>query len=1346
MNTTPLLELLSLIALKGAVVLSVALLLGLGLRRMAAARRHALWITAIATLAVLPLAMWALPAWHVLPQADAARDWPVMAPPLIIDNASSFLPPEDDGSGWQVSKPALPVPAEAPARPVFSWNISWHDVVESLPMVWMLIAGLLLLRLGHSAWRLHRLEASLRPEECVLVPQTARELGLQRMPRLLIGPGDSVPMVWGVLRPRLLLPQGFETWSPEKQRGVLLHELAHLKRGDPLALWAAQWVKALHWFNPLVWLTFRQLRVDQERACDDAVLRHGVRASDYAQYLLDLSRHSRVAPGLSLCALTITRCAPVEARVKAILDPKRSRESLTLRWLLALAGGALLITLPVAMLHAIEDFMPRGRILDRHGVVLAESTKEKARQYPLKSLAAHVVGYTRMPDSDDARLHGGAGVEQKEDASLKTGNDVSLTLDARIQALTLQTMKDGNVKRGAAVVLDPRTGEILASVSLPGYDPNLFVPFVSFQNWDRYLKDIDTPLLDRVSSARSAPGAVLQPFTALAALRAGKTPGTYACTPLTRGSGGGVRYGSVTRICRTSLREGAAHGPLTLEQALAKGCSSYFFQLGTEVGYPALFSMAEDLGLQQGTNIFGVKSPPLLPTMEELSKTRSSQRQLNDITTDFASGRGSPATVLQMAALYSALANGKVWEPSLTKKSAGGPRLDLNTLPDLPEGLARVRSALREAVIHPQPWARALTSSKAQIAALADSYATGAKGPHSEVFTHHYWMAGYAPADKPALAFALYVDETSPDSTLVPDKLGPMVRRVVEETLALSADGSGEVKPVEEKSGTAPTTFDFNGAEISQEIKLLEAELKISFKEFKIGNGQVTIIGDASEIVDALKLRKRLEEIGEKRQIGWYFPLPKSVENDRVGFRASGVYQPSPSNTEEGSKKAEVARQSLRSFKKTTAKVIGRSSGSLVINRGSLDGIVANSPVITPVGLVGKTDTPEPYFTKVILLTDELCRVSAKVEGTQEQGILNGEKVVRDVSPQLHLRFLSRQAKIDIGSRVSSSGEGGVFPAGLYLGRVKQFKTGDISGEAVVEPAVDFSTLDQVFVIEQKTESPAQEAPTPPKPADKAQLRQQSDAAIRMKPALAKQWAALKRAGLLADLPARARPFDLGDKHPERQVKSVPEFQFWTSRVDVRRWLVVSHCSPAKADPLASRPSLLWEPPAAAEDIAADWPAPPEPFQRTYATAGHCEVHIHASDGENVTVTVRQRRPSILIAPDESQEPQPAGRLAPEYHGKSFTQSEAMPTLKEVLQTLRPTITPQEVQLPTFRPQPVQYRVQAPAPPSAPILEMPFPLNRLHGELSAESERALRSSLESGSRMRQTLWVRAPQH
>jgi hypothetical protein len=151
--------------------------------------------------------------------------------------------------------------------------------------------------------------------------------------------------------------------------------------------------------------------------------------------LLDLSRHTRIAPGLALCALTITRCAPVEARVKAILDPKRRREGLTPRWLLGLAGFALFTTLPVAMLHAIEGAKLRGRILDRNGVVLAKSTPEKTRHYPLKTLAAHVLGYTGKSDAGDPTPQGRSGVEKQNDAVLRSGQDVALTFDMRWRRL-----------------------------------------------------------------------------------------------------------------------------------------------------------------------------------------------------------------------------------------------------------------------------------------------------------------------------------------------------------------------------------------------------------------------------------------------------------------------------------------------------------------------------------------------------------------------------------------------------------------------------------------------------------------------------------------------------------------------------------------------------------------------------------------------------------------------------------------------------------------------------------------------------------------------------------------------
>ena len=157
-------------------------------------------------------------------------------------------------------------------------------------------------------------------------------------------------------------------------------------------------------------------------------------------------------------------------------------------------------------------------------------------------------------------------------------------------------------------------------------------------------------------------------------------------------------------------------------------------------------------------------------------------------------------------------------------------------------------------------------------------------------------------------------------------------------------------------------------------------------------------------------------------------------------------------------------------FQMTAARVVKRSASTwwntLLIDKGSLDGIGTDSPVITDQGLVGKTGTVAAHMTEVILLTDEMCRVSSKVEGTLEQGILSGERAGLDMRPNLNLRFLSRNAPVAIGANVYSSGEGGVFPANLLLGRIKKFRNRDISGEATVEPALDFTSLEHVFVVE----------------------------------------------------------------------------------------------------------------------------------------------------------------------------------------------------------------------------------------------------------------------------------------
>lgn len=159
------------------------------------------------------------------------------------------------------------------------------------------------------------------------------------------------------------------------------------------------------------------------------------------------------------------------------------------------------------------------------------------------------------------------------------------------------------------------------------------------------------------------------------------------------------------------------------------------------------------------------------------------------------------------------------------------------------------------------------------------------------------------------------------------------------------------------------------------------------------------------------------------------------------------------------------------------AHVIKRSAATwwntMIIDKGANDGITTDSPVVTDVGLVGKTGRVSDTITEIVLLTDELCRVAAMVDGadgkpTREKGILTGERGGGDMKPDLRLRFLSRNAPILPGFNVYSSGDGGVFPARLLLGKVKRFENQEISGEAVVEAAVDFSVLEDVFVVDQR--------------------------------------------------------------------------------------------------------------------------------------------------------------------------------------------------------------------------------------------------------------------------------------
>jgi rod shape-determining protein MreC len=123
-------------------------------------------------------------------------------------------------------------------------------------------------------------------------------------------------------------------------------------------------------------------------------------------------------------------------------------------------------------------------------------------------------------------------------------------------------------------------------------------------------------------------------------------------------------------------------------------------------------------------------------------------------------------------------------------------------------------------------------------------------------------------------------------------------------------------------------------------------------------------------------------------------------------------------------------------------------------------------PVLTEEGLVGKTTVVSEHASVVVLISDENCRVAVTVEGTREQqGIVKGERSSNAAQPVISLNFLPKQANLKPGQKVFSSGVGGVFPSGVLIGAVKEFKVRELDGYATIVPAVDLSTIEDVFVV-----------------------------------------------------------------------------------------------------------------------------------------------------------------------------------------------------------------------------------------------------------------------------------------
>ncbi|MEM6325839.1 MAG: M56 family metallopeptidase [Bacteroidota bacterium] len=346
------------LALKGALVLSLAGSAVHLLRRVPASARHAVWVAAFVALLALPLFATFGPTLDVavLPQTATEAAIPAApAPPPALTLAPPAVPAPPQPPTMPASVPSPPAPpALAQASPPPSGllaTVSQIRLSQWLLTVWA--GGVALVLLG---WALPLLAAmhlvrTARPETSntwLDALELARLLSAVEGPvRLLRSDRLDVPVAWGWGTPAVVLPADADDWDDDRRQAVLLHELAHLARQDAKTQALAQIAVALHWFDPLAWWGYRQMLAEREHACDDAVLRGGTRPSAYAGHLVEIARSLRRRPRALAGFAPMARTSQLEGRVRSILGD-RQRGALSRLRVAGVMALALALTLPLA--------------------------------------------------------------------------------------------------------------------------------------------------------------------------------------------------------------------------------------------------------------------------------------------------------------------------------------------------------------------------------------------------------------------------------------------------------------------------------------------------------------------------------------------------------------------------------------------------------------------------------------------------------------------------------------------------------------------------------------------------------------------------------------------------------------------------------------------------------------------------------------------------------------------------------------------------------------------------------------------------------------------------------------
>lgn len=558
-----------------------------------------------------------------------------------------------------------------------------------------------------------------------------------------------------------------------------------------------------------------------------------VLASNYSAYTLEItpSKITNLERTIDELALVLDITPRDRKRFKKLREEARSFESLPLR-------------------SRLTDEEVARFAVQRYRFPGVDIKARLFRNYPYGELASHVIGYIgrinvsekeALEESDDAanyrgteyigklgveqsfepQLHGITGVDSMETSAggratrrlasqpSTPGNTVKLSIDIKLQKLIEDMF---GARRGALVALDPKTGEVLAFVSKPTFDPNLFVEGIDQESWQGLNESIDKPLLNRALRGTYPAGSTYKPFMALAALTTGKRSASALINDPGFFMFGGHRFGSP---------ENEKGGIMDMNRAIVESSNVYFYSLANELGVDAIHDFMKPLGFGQitGIDIHGEVRGVLPSTnwKRNYYKRPEQQRWYAGETISLGIGQGyNSFTMLQLAQATAIVANNGIKRrPQLVMATQDAstqvsvpvpsdPPVNLGFKPEHIEVIRRAMVGVTQQGTSTRVFAGAqyLSGGKtgtAQAVTLSKNERYNASRMEERQRDHSLYIA-FAPADDPKIALAVIVENAGFGST----SAAPIARRAFDYWLLGQYPNDEDLALVSKGQATAP--------------------------------------------------------------------------------------------------------------------------------------------------------------------------------------------------------------------------------------------------------------------------------------------------------------------------------------------------------------------------------------------------------------------------------------------------------------------------------------------------------------------------------------------------------------